>query len=503
MTMNKTKAEGRGQRAENAALSSPLPSALCPPTSPGFTIPQILVIGAITVSVVTALAGWLGATLRQAKTAASRELAFQVAEAGVEYYRWHLAHAPSDFEDGTGEPGPYVHDFLDRDGVKIGEFSLEITPPATGSTRVTIASTGTLVATTTATTSRTVRVEMAKPSFARYSILSNANVRIGAGTVMNGPVHSNGGIRFDGLATNLVTSARDVYDDPDHSGGNEFGVHTHASPADPLPPAIVPSRPDIFQVGRQFPLPAVDFAGVAADLAGLKASAQSGGRYYAASGKSGWHIILKSNSTFDLYKVTAKKTPPSGCYNDAGETGWDTWEIKTEALQGNYAFPGNGVMFFEDFVWVEGAVPSGARLIVGAATFPDSASTRKSIIINKSITYGAQDGTAVLGLVAQNNVSIGLPSDNVLNVHAALIAQNGRVGRNHYRSACGASYVRSTINIYGAIASNLRYGFAWTDNTGYTTRNITYDANLLYGPPPEFPLSAEGYEVLSWENVEN
>jgi len=53
------------------------------------------------------------------------------------------------------------------------------------------------------------------------------------------------------------------------------------------------------------------------------------------------------------------------------------------------------------------------------------------------------------------------------------------------------------------IATNLRYGFAYTGTpaTGYQNRFLTYDANLLYGPPPSFPLTSSNYEILSWEEM--
>jgi hypothetical protein len=51
------------------------------------------------------------------------------------------------------------------------------------------------------------------------------------------------------------------------------------------------------------------------------------------------------------------------------------------------------------------------------------------------------------------------------------------------------------------LASKERYGFAYTDGTGYITRNINYDANLLYNPPPFFPLTSDEYEVVSWEEI--
>jgi hypothetical protein len=51
------------------------------------------------------------------------------------------------------------------------------------------------------------------------------------------------------------------------------------------------------------------------------------------------------------------------------------------------------------------------------------------------------------------------------------------------------------------IGTNVRYGFAYTDGNGYQTRTINYDANLLYGPPPSFPLTGDQYEVISWREV--
>jgi hypothetical protein len=52
------------------------------------------------------------------------------------------------------------------------------------------------------------------------------------------------------------------------------------------------------------------------------------------------------------------------------------------------------------------------------------------------------------------------------------------------------------------IGSNQRYGFAYTNNTGYDLRTIVYDANLLYGPPPSFPLTSDRYSTVSWDELE-
>src|SRR3989344_5827356 len=38
-----------------------------------------------------------------------REQALAIAEAGLEYYRWFLAHNPNNLTNGTGVPGPYTY----------------------------------------------------------------------------------------------------------------------------------------------------------------------------------------------------------------------------------------------------------------------------------------------------------------------------------------------------------------------------------------------------------
>jgi hypothetical protein len=106
-----------------------------------------------------------------------------------------------------------------------------------------------------------------------------------------------------------------------------------------------------------------------------------------------------------------------------------------------------------------------------------------------------------LGLIAQEDFNVGLKSDDNLKIDAAVVAQNGRIGRNYYKSKCGSEYKRSTIDLYGMIASNQRYGFAYMDGTGYATRTITYDGNMLYSPPPSFPTTGQALEIISWKEL--
>ncbi len=479
----------------------------------GQVLVQVIVFSTIAIVLIGALVGWAGINIKSARQSLDRERAIQLAEAGIDYYRWHLAHASTDYKDGTTSGGPYVHSVVDKNGNVAGQFSLTIVSPAVGSTKVRIESTGT--SSSTPTLSRKIAVELAIPSLAKYAVVANDVMRFGQGTEVFGPIHSNGGIRFDGLAHNIVTSGQSTYDDPDHTGNVEYGVHTHVLypsgvvdsnyRAPEAPPTLLQARTDVFQIGRVFPAPVVDFVGLTTDLASIKSQAQASGKYLAASGSQGYLIVLKTNDTFDVYKVTSLISPSNSCQTDGtntGQLGWGSWSIKNKTLVGNYPIPANGLVFIEDNVWVEGTINT-ARLTIASGKFPDNANTRTSITVNNNLLYTNYNGSDVTSLIAQNNVNVGLESAGTLRIDAALVAQNGRVGRYYYSTNCTTYYTRSSLTLYGMIASNIRYGFAYAGSpvTGYITRNLIYDANLLYGPPPSFPLTSSNYEILSWEEM--
>ena len=476
----------------------------------GDIILSVLVFAAIAIMMTMGLVNWGATLLMSVRVATQREQAFQIAEAGVNYYQWHLAQYPSDYQDGTGHAGPYGHTFTDKDGNVIGSYTLTITPPLVGSTKVEIVSKGTV--TVNSAIHRTIDAVLAVPSLAQYSVVANDNLRFGSGTNVYGPIRSNFGIHFDGVAYNTISSALSSYVDPDTST-TQFGVYTQVSPADPQPPASVPNRSDVFKAGRQFPTTAVDFTGLLSNLQQLQTIAAASGNNYSQSqygghAALGYHVVLNTNNTFTLYIVTALVSAPSGCSNSA--TQWGTWSINTQVpyngtvSASTYTVPSAGVLFFQDHVWVDGQI-NGTRLTIAAGKFPEVSGSDPNITINSNLLYTNFNGTDVLGLIAQGNVNVGLVSPDTLTIDGALVAENGRVGRFYYSSSCRIGgtnyYTRSALNLNGMIATDLRYGFAYTDGTGYTTRNISYDANLLYSPPPSFPLATSQYQMISWKEV--
>lgn len=516
-----------------------------------------LIFAAVALTVITGLVNWGATTLASIRTAATKEQAFQIAEAGIDYYRWHLAQYPTDYEDGTGVPGPYYHNFYDKNGNLIGHYSLVITAPPVGSTKVVITSTGTTTA--NSTVKKIVQATLAEPSLAQYAVVANDYLRFGAGTVVNGPVTSNKGIHFDGTANNIISSAMATYTDPDWDGNPNdngtggsctsvsYGVHTCISPADPSPPSAAATNTAVFVAGRQYPVPATDFTGLTVDLQQLETVANTSGYNFPQSKyKSGqktysgygYHMVLSPpngtypNGYFTLYVVTALVSPPGSCGTDGtaeSESQWGTWSIQSETpytlgsqSSGVYPFPSNGVIFVQDNLWVDGQI-NGARLTIASGILPDpGAGSEPSIQIgtvnpinNGNLLYTNFNGNDTIGLIAQGNVNVPLESPDTLTVDAALISENGRVGRYYYSSSCNTTdpnypgsssdryyYDRSTLNLDGMIATDQRYGFAYTDGTGYATRNLNYDGNLLYSPPPDFPLASTQYQLASWKQLQ-
>jgi type II secretory pathway pseudopilin PulG len=108
----------------------------------GYILIQVIVFSLIAVYILGALVNWSITSVKSSRHDIERESTFQIAEAGIDYYRWHLSEATTDYQDGTGHNGPYVHDFYNTNNDPIGQFTLEITPPSSGSDVVIIKSTG-------------------------------------------------------------------------------------------------------------------------------------------------------------------------------------------------------------------------------------------------------------------------------------------------------------------------------------------------------------------------
>ncbi len=425
--------------------------------------------------------------------------ALHIAEAGVNYYRWVLYHNHEDYcnnevckTDPANEPyGPF--NYTDQSGTITGQYELYIIPPkVNGSTIVDIKSVGWTL--DNPTVKRIIEVKCGIPSWSTYSTLCNADIRFGSGTETWGQIHSNNGIRFDGLSHNVISSSLYDYDDPDHSGGNEFAVHTHVAPTDPIsdgntPPLNVPERSDVFESGRELGAPVVSFGLLTSHLATMLTKASANGVVINNSGSNGYHLIItpvagEANDSIEIRKVTSE-TASCG--------GRETHGIASEVFNSTITTPTNGIIYIKDKVWIEGQINEDRITIIASEDLANDT----DIIIFDELRYTNYDIDS-LGLIAERDISISLYSSNDFQVDAAMIAKEGRIGRNYYGSGCGANYIRNRIHIFGSIATKNRYGFAYSDGTGYQIRELEYNNNLNYAPPPHFPTTDE-YKFISWK----
>lgn len=411
------------------------------------------------------------------------EKALSLAESGINYYRWHLAHDPADFTDATSSAAPYVHTVSDPSGGVLGTYSLTITPPASGSAIVTIKSEG--KSTSYPNLKRTITAQYGKQSLAKYSFLQNAASWYGSGITVNGSIHSNTGIRMDGINLSQVTSSNTTY---------VCGSETGCNPSQ--------NRSGVWGAGGdqtlwQFPVPAVDFNAISFDFAQMKIAANTNGLWLGPSGAAGYHLIFNADGTFVVRRVTGTNyydgySAEAGCARL-----YQRITSETQIASGNVSQ--RPIFFFEDTLWVDGTI--NGKTTVVAARFPVNTSNT-DIWIPNNLRYLAYDGNHRLGLIAQRDIYFARDIPTNFIADGALMAQKGKIIRHGYISSCGSTTnaMRNSLTMNGAVISyNKSY---WNFNSppvsGFTTRTITYDTRLLYEPPPYFPVSGE-YEFISWK----
>jgi hypothetical protein len=450
----------------------------------GSATPAILVITTSFIIIIYGLLFILGLQLDFNNRQLASERALDIAEAGANYYKWHLAHAPDDFKDGTGNPGspgPYVHDYKDPQGAIIGQYSLEITAPINGSSIVTIESTG--WTSQYPKIKRTIKAQYGIPSMAEFSFLSNASSWYGSGITVNGKVHSNNGIRMDGTNTSTVSSYKTSY---------LCGSETGCSPSQ--------TKPGVWGAGGdkglwKFPSNYVDFDSISFDFSSMRQSAIDHGLRLPASGAKGYHLLFLNDGTVRVNKVNSTSyingySVTSGCVRL-----YQT--ITSESLYGNYNVADKPIIFAEDDLWVEGTVKG--KVTVAAVRFPIP--NNAYIWIPNNIVYAAYDGTNSLGLIAQTDIYFTKNIPNYFNVDAVLMAQKGTIIRHGYFSWCGGSSgaVKQQLTIYGSVMSFYKsyWNFGSSPDSGFRVRVINYDANVLYVPPPYFPTLGQ-YKFISW-----
>lgn len=459
-----------------------------------------LIFGAIFVTVFGALTSFLLSENRLQSVNTSQNQAFALAEAGLEYYRWHLAHYPDDLQNGTGTAGPYVINYTDPEGGTVGTITLDISgnQQCGETTSVDIVSTGTMA--NSPGSSRTVTARYARPSVGEYSYILNADVWAGADRTILGPYHSNYGIRMDGTANSKVSSSV--------SGWNCTSSFGCSPTQNPTASGVIGTGPN--QNLWEDEVPQVPFDSISADFGTLKTLAQSDGLYYPrySSGTNqnneaywrGYRLTFNSNGTVTIRRVDDLTNLSSTPVNSADDT--DDWAyISDDDPYTTATIPADcGLIFVEDHVWIEGTIPS--KVTVVAANVVNAGVEPNAYILNNT-QYGATDGSDGLTLIAERNVLISPQAPNTLTLNGIFIAQGGAFGMNAYNCSSGVATKTGTLTILGTTVSNKRTGTQWTStcggyNKGYQDRIDSYDANLATSPPPSTPVTSDDYRFVDW-----
>ena len=452
--------------------------------------PALLIIASAFIIVIYGLLFILSLQFDFSQRQIAQDKAIDIAEAGINYYRWHLSADPEDYQDGTGSSGEYVHDYRDPQGDIIGQYSLEIDPPTESYPVVTIRSTGWI--TRYPKVKRTIEAKYGKIILTRYSFLHNSNMWFGNSITVTGPVFSNGGIRQDGHNTSTVESAKQTY-----TCGLESGCNTPEE------------KPGVWGNGEldelwDYPVAPIDFESIKVDFDNMKTSAINDGLYLAASGQQGYYLHFTADGNFTVYTVTGTSPIQSYSLEDACTDIYQT--IESQTLQGTYAVADTPIIFVEDMVWVDGVV--NGKTTVAAARFP-LGSFNANIFIKDDLTYLAKDGNHKLGLVAEKDIILTRDIPEYFDLHGALLAQNGRTIRHHYNffgcKTGGGSSQKKEFNFYGSLISNQRSYWNFSSGpkspaSGFVKTTLEYDSSNYDDPPPYFPAYG-GYNFLSWKEV--
>jgi hypothetical protein len=142
------------------------------------------------------------------------------------------------------------------------------------------------------------------------------------------------------------------------------------------------------------------------------------------------------------------------------------------------------------------------------------------------LLYSTKNGSDSIGLVAEDSITVAPyapPASGNFNfeIDAAIIAQSGdALYPGTYRtnsSACTRGWTNSNQQMlfYGSVATRQTWTWTWLDGgscgdaafdaangyiSGIENNTTQYDYNLMYNPPPGFPLTST-YSILSWREV--
>lgn len=500
-------------------------------TRKGSAIAYGLVIIAVVTILLTSILQFVGENMKYNSYIEAKEQSFHIAESGIYFYRWYLSHEIEGLSQDDidamwatspslllGVDAPYVKDYLDNNGDKIGEVEVSITFPNPGNYNVVqINATGWRLDKPDVT--RTIQSTLRRTVWSDFAVVSDAPVCFDQYWTINGKVMGNNGVHLDGVANNVVSSGVVTYDDtnplhtnPATSYYDADGVWTKSA-----------NPGDVFKAGYRIGVSKKDFTGIVAHLQSIRNRSRSGGNdssgknaagdgYFFGDAGEGRQITLNADGTFDVCTVAEYVTNTGANMhspkkylknNGVGTCNTCSGQCLDPNLQG-LQLPDVGVIFVEDNVWLQGTI-DGQRISIAAASIPDP-SDNANIFITNHVSYTNYDGTDVLGLLAEGDFEILKDSPDNLQIDGAVLSQKGAITKPEYNPQCcgsGCTAGKNTIDIFGCVITKGGLQFSLHKEMCPALeieRTITYDNNLYLKPPPLFPADSF-YYVDFWKEL--
>ncbi|MCA9367886.1 hypothetical protein KC887_06535 [Candidatus Kaiserbacteria bacterium] len=466
-------------------------TGLCNVKKAGSMLVLVLVLTGVFLTVLSSFVWFISNQNEVVNYRFEQQRATEIAEAGLNYYKWYLAHYPGD----TSGVGTYIYN--DPELGPIGEFTLSVASTTYCGQVASIDVESTAHTYVNASAVVTVSARYSQPTVAEYSFVNNASVWYGDSRVITGPVHGNQGVKMDGFHNSYVGSGQATFDCT-----SSFGCSPTVYNADGVYTTSGNATPGLFK----FPVSPIDFAGLTIDLTDMKNSAQNaGGIYYGPTTGYGYLADFQSDGTVNIYRVTNTRSYWS--YSSAD--GWTTNErndiTNTSFLATETIDPTCPLLYFEDKLWIEGEI--NQKVSVAAADLSSSAQT--NLVIADDVTYVSGTEAGLLA-IAEDDIDIGIDVPNNMVANGIYIAQNGRFGRDHYEtsgshglpSALDPYVSRSSLTRLGSVVSNLRGGTEWTSGSthisGFYSRVTSYDRDQVDNPPPLTPATSDVYVLQNW-----
>jgi hypothetical protein len=345
------------------------------------------------------------------------------------------------------------------------EYSLQIFPPVDTAGQMRIVAMGRKQNATTDT--RMIETIIRPSSLADFYRVVNGDVGWGVGAITNGKIYANGDISHEGTATASVyaegqvseLSAGDlqngakIYDEDDTNSNG---------------------KPDIRDQIKN-PL---NFSSFVTSFVDVERAAIAAGIHLDDPSKAAWKLTFKNTGTVDVQACTqtsgqnvAARPPTCGSVS-------------------NRLIPSNGAIYVAQTAVVSGVVDG--RVTVAS---------NDNIVVADHITY-EQAGDDVLGLAAKNDLYVAWYVPDDLTWMAGVLVQDGtwqswpNYQNSSYYAAAG-NEKKSLMTFTGSSATD--DGGSFTNM--FTNRTYGYQQELLFLPPPWFPIVDDAYTVVLFREL--